>query len=144
VASHHSASRGPPTASRSQLVELPDDQPVSLPSADGGQLVDQAALLGLEARPGVMGNKTGQPLPAKATKEPGAIHWMEAKPVQRRGIADVMQERRRDQRVTILGREGRRHATRLASDRLDMRPPVAQWRNQPSACAVAQGSRVIA
>jgi hypothetical protein len=61
-----------------------------------------------------MGNKTGQPLPAKATKEPGAIHWMEAKPVQRRGIADVMQERRRDQRVTILGREGRRHATRLA------------------------------
>jgi hypothetical protein len=90
-----------------------------------------------------MGNKTGQPLPAKATKEPGAIHWMEAKPVQRRGIADVMQERRRDQRVTILGREGRRQATRLASDRLDMRPPVAQWRDQPFSlrrCPRLQGS----
>jgi hypothetical protein len=33
----------------------------------------------------------------------GAIDWMEAKPVQRRGIADVMQERRCDQHVTILG-----------------------------------------
>ena len=47
----------------------------ALLSWEGGKLVDQAALLGLEARPGVMGNKTGQPLPAKATKEPGAIHW---------------------------------------------------------------------
>ena len=75
----------------------------ALLSREGSQLVDQAALLGLEARPGVMGNKTGQPLLANATKEPRAIHWMEAKPVQRRGIADVMQERRRDQHVTILG-----------------------------------------
>ena len=102
----------------------------SLFSWEGGQIVDQAALLGLEARPGVMGDKTGQPLLAKATKEPGAIDWMEAKPVQRWGVADVVQERRCDQHVAIFGREGRRHATRLASDRLDMRPAVAQWRNQ--------------
>jgi hypothetical protein len=32
----------------------------------------------------------------------GAIDWMKSKPVQRRGIADVMQERRRYQHVTIL------------------------------------------
>ena len=74
-----------------------------------------------------MGDKTGQALLAMATKEVGAIDWMEAKPVQRRGIADVMQERCRDQHVAILGRENLRHPTRLASDRLDMRPAVAQW-----------------
>ncbi len=102
AASHRSASRGTPTASRSQL-ELPDDQPVSLPSADGGQLVDQAALLGLEVCPGVMGDKAGQPLLAMVTKEAGAIDWMESKSVQGRGIADVMQERRRYQHVTVLG-----------------------------------------
>ena len=57
---------------------------------EGGQLVDQAALLGLEVCSGVMGDKTGQALLAMATKETGAVDWMEAKPVQRRGIADVM------------------------------------------------------
>ena len=62
---------------------------------EGGQLVDQAALLSLEARPGVMGDKASQPLLAMVTKELGAIDWMEAKSVQGRGIADVMQERRR-------------------------------------------------
>jgi hypothetical protein len=40
-----------------------------------------------------MGDKTGQPFLAMGTKEVGAIDRMEAKPVQRRGIADVMQER---------------------------------------------------
>ena len=50
---------------------------------EGSQLVDQAALLSLEARTGVMGDKTGQALLAMATKEMGAVDWMEAKPVQR-------------------------------------------------------------
>jgi hypothetical protein len=94
---------------------------------EGGQLVDQAALLGLEVCPGVMGDKTGQALMAMATKEVGAVDGMEAKPVQRWGIADVMQERCRYQHVAILGRENLRHPTRLASDGLDMRPAVAQW-----------------
>jgi hypothetical protein len=103
----------------------------SLLDWEGGQLVDQAALLGLEACPGVMGDKTGQPLPAMGTKEVSTIDRMEAKPIQRRGIADIMQERRCYQHVTILGREDHRHPTRLASDRLDMRPTVAQRCDQP-------------
>ena len=48
---------------------------------EDGQLVDQAALFGLEVCPGVMGDKTGQALLAMATKEVGAVDWMEAKPV---------------------------------------------------------------
>ena len=94
---------------------------------EDGQLVDQAALFGLEACPGVMGDKTGQALLAMATKEVGAVDWMEAKPVQRWGIADIMQERCRYQHVAILGRENLRHPTRLTSDGLDMHPAVAQW-----------------
>ena len=49
---------------------------------EGGQLVHQASLLGFEARPGVMGDKTRQPLLAMITEEPGAIDWMESEPVQ--------------------------------------------------------------
>ena len=92
---------------------------------EGGQLIDQAALLSLEARPGVMGDKAGQPLLAMVTKEVAAIDWMESKSVQGRGIADVMQERRRYQHVTVLGREDCCHVARLASDGLDMRPALA-------------------
>ena len=98
---------------------------------EGGQLVDQAALLSLEARPGVMGDKAGQPLLAMVTKEVGAIDWMESKSVQGRGIADVMQERRRYEHFTVLGREDCCHVARLASDGLDMCPALAQWRDQP-------------
>jgi hypothetical protein len=72
--------------------------------ADGGQLVDQAALLGLEVCPGVMGDKTGRPFLAMVAKELRPVDGMEAKPVQRRRIADVMQERRCYQCITILGR----------------------------------------
>jgi hypothetical protein len=45
------------------------------------------------------GDKTGQALLVMATKEPAAVDWMEAKSVQRRGIADIMQECCRYQRV---------------------------------------------
>jgi hypothetical protein len=92
-----------------------------------GQLLDQAALLGLEVCSGVMGDKTGQALLAMVAKEVGAVDWMEAKSVQRWGITDIMQERRRYQHVAILRRENLRHLTRLASDGLDMDPAVAQW-----------------
>jgi hypothetical protein len=53
--------------------------------------------------------KTGQALLAMATNEVGAVDWMEAKPVQRWGIGDVMQERCRYQHVAILGRENLRY-----------------------------------
>jgi hypothetical protein len=62
----------------------------SLLDREGGQLVDQAPLLGLEARPGVMGYKTGQPLLAMGMEKPGAVDRMESEPVQRWSIADVM------------------------------------------------------
>ena len=38
---------------------------------EGGQLLDQVALLGLRARPRVMGDKAGQPLLTLPAKEPG-------------------------------------------------------------------------
>jgi hypothetical protein len=98
---------------------------------EGGQLLDQAALLGLEARPGVMSDKTGQPLLTMSTEKPSAIYRMEAKLIQRWGIANVMKECRCDQHVTVVGREDFRHTARLASNRLHMHPPVAQWRDQP-------------
>jgi hypothetical protein len=41
-----------------------------------------------------------------------------------------MQERGRDQQVSILGRQDRGHAPRLVGDCLDMDPPVAQRSDQ--------------
>ena len=70
-----------------------------------------------------MGDKTGQPLLAMATEKPGAIDRVKSKLVQRWGIADVMQERRCYERVTIFDREHGGYATRLAGNCLDMRPP---------------------
>jgi hypothetical protein len=49
---------------------------------EGGQLVDQPQLLGLEARSRVVGNQAGESLLAVGTKEPSAVDGMEAKPVQ--------------------------------------------------------------
>jgi hypothetical protein len=89
--------------------------------ADGGQLADQAALLGLEARSGVMATRQdGRSSPWSGRHRLDGIQAGSTT-----GIADAMQERRRYQHVAILGRKNCRHTARLASDRLDMRPPVA-------------------
>jgi hypothetical protein len=98
---------------------------------EGGQLLDQVALLGLKARPRVMGDKAGQPLLTLPAKEPGAIHGMEAEPIQRRSVANVMQERGRDQQIGFVGRQDCGHAPRLVSDCLNMSPAVVQGCDQP-------------
>jgi hypothetical protein len=103
----------------------------SLLKREGGQLVDQAALLSLEARPGVMGDKTGQPFLAMGPEEPGAVDWMESEQIQRWGVPNVVEERRRYQHFTVVGREDRRHTARLASDRLNMHPAVTKGSDQP-------------
>jgi hypothetical protein len=61
----------------------------------GGQHLDQAALLGLKARPRVMSDQTSQPLLAVGAKEPGAVHGMEAEPIQGGSVAHVMRGRGR-------------------------------------------------
>jgi hypothetical protein len=91
---------------------------------EGGQLLDQSTLLGLEARSRVVRDQAGQSLLAMGTKEPRAVDRVEAEPVQGRGIANVMEERGRHQQVGILGRQDRCHAARLVSHCLDMRPTV--------------------
>jgi hypothetical protein len=93
-------------------------------TGEGGQLLDQSTLLGLEARSRVVRDQAGQSLLAMGTKEPRAVDRVEAEPVQGRGIANVMEERGRHQQVGILGRQDRCHAARLVSHCLDMRPTV--------------------
>jgi hypothetical protein len=59
-----------------------------------------------------------------------SIGW-KSEPGQRRGVADVVQERGGDQQVGILRRQEHGHPTRLVGDGLDVQPPVAQRCDQP-------------
>jgi ADP-ribose pyrophosphatase YjhB (NUDIX family) len=109
---------------------------------EGGQLLDQAAFFGLEPRSGVVGDQRGQPLPALSTQEPGAVDWMKAEPVQRRGIADAMQERRGHECLAVVGSQDDGHGMRLPGDGLDVQPSIAHRRQQPLSlrcCPLFQG-----
>jgi hypothetical protein len=97
----------------------------------GGQLADQAALLGLKTCAGVVGDQSSQPLLTLGAKEPGAVHGMEAEPIQRRRLAHVIHQRGCDQQVGILSRQRRGHARRLVGNYLHVHPPVAQGCDQP-------------
>jgi hypothetical protein len=69
------------------------------------------------ARPGI-------PDPART------IQWMKPSDRQRRRIADVVQIRRRDKQIPILGRDNCHNLACLLSYLSDVTPAVPQWRQQ--------------
>ncbi len=108
--------------------ERVEDRPIL--DREGNQLIEQPTFLSLEPCSRVVRDQAGQPLVTVPSEEPGAVDGMEAKPIQRRRVADVMHVGGGHQHLTILIREGHAHAAGLAGDRLDVQPPVAQRGHQ--------------
>jgi hypothetical protein len=97
---------------------------------EGGQLVLQLTLLGLESRSGMVRDQAGQSLLAVGPQEQGAVDRMEAKPVERGSVADVVQVGGGHKYIAIHVREDHGHAPSCIGDHLDVYPPVAQRSNQ--------------
>jgi ADP-ribose pyrophosphatase YjhB (NUDIX family) len=107
-----------------------------------GQLVYQAALLGLEPGARVVGDQRGQSLLALLAHIPGAVEGMEAEPVQWRGVADVVQPGGGDQVGAILGCERGAHLAGLSGDGLDVAPAVAETREEPGGLLLGPGGKL--
>jgi hypothetical protein len=87
----------------------------------------------------VVGHQAAEPpVDAKSLQVAGAVQRMQPRGRQRRGVADVVQPRRGDQDLPLVGGEdGGSDPGGLVGDGLDVRPAVAERAQEASAWLLA-------
>ena len=95
------------------------------------QRVDHTSCFRFKACAAVMRNETREPLVAVTTDPQRTVDSMKPGRLQRGVIADVVQVRRSDEKITVGRRDGDRERAGSSDHTLGMRPPRAERRESP-------------